>query len=232
MGQVDQLFHLQQIDDEIRAGKKRLARIVRLQADDQELLAARERATAAENELQKLRVSQNELNLELRGLNSKVKNSERRLYSGVVKNPKELSDLQHEIESLTRRRGVLEDEILEIMILAEEAGEEDKVATDSLLRMEAEREQELQELESEKTSLIQRINDLNNERKQLIALISPESMNAYEGTISRVGSTAVVVLKGVRCGGCQVGVPANLVKAADEGQLVHCDSCGRILTPM
>jgi hypothetical protein len=232
MGQVDLLFHLQQIDDEIRDGKKRLGRILRLQGEDPELLSVRERAAAAANELQKLRASQNESNLELRGLNSKVKNSERRLYSGVVKNPKELSDLQSEIESLSRRRGLLEDEILEVMILAEEAEEEDKEASDSLLKMEAERELELQALESEKTSLIQRINDLNIERKQQIALISPASMKAYEGTINRAGLTAVVLLKGERCRGCQVTVPANLVKAADEGQLVYCDSCGRILSPL
>ncbi len=229
MGQVDLLFHLQQIDDEIRDGKKRLGQIVRLQGADQELLPARERAATAANEFQRLRANQNELNLELKGLISKAKNSERRLYSGAVKNPKELSDLQHEVESLTRRRGILEDEILEIMILSEEAEEEDKDATNSLLRMEAERELELQELESEKTSLIRRINDLNIERKRQIALISPASITSYEDTIRRVGLTAVVLLKGERCGGCQVSVPANLVKAADEGQLIHCDSCGRIL---
>jgi len=232
MGQVDLLFHLQQIDDEIRDGKKRLGRILRLEGEDPELLSAREQAAAAANELQKLRANQNELNLELRGLNSKAKNSERRLYSGVVKNPKELSDLQTEIESLSRRRGLLEDEILEIMIFTEEAEEGDKEASDSLLKMEAKRELDLQELESEKTSIIQRINDLNIERKQQTALISSVSMNAYEATINRVGLTAVVVLKGVRCGGCQVGVPASLVKAADEGQLVYCDSCSRILSPL
>ncbi|MEZ4515948.1 MAG: hypothetical protein R3C44_03590 [Chloroflexota bacterium] len=48
--------------------------------------------------------------------------SEQRLYSGDVKNPKELTDLQHEIESLGRRRDTLETDVLEALMAFGGAG--------------------------------------------------------------------------------------------------------------
>ena len=116
MSQIDHLYRLQLLDDEIREGKERLSDVLRLQAESPKLFAARERVEVTEAELQQRRTSQNDLNLELSSLNTKSKRSEDRLYSGIVKNPKELADIQQEIESLGRRRAVLEDEVLEAMI--------------------------------------------------------------------------------------------------------------------
>ena len=107
MGQIDYLYRMQQVDDEIRQGKERLSIVLRLQKESAELLVARERAKSAKDELQRSRTSQNDLSLELSSLNNKSKRSEDRLYSGMVKNPKELADIQQEIDSLGRRREVL-----------------------------------------------------------------------------------------------------------------------------
>lgn len=231
MGQVDLIFRLQQTDDELRAAKKRLSKVVHLQKESQELQRVREHAKKTMVELQKGQATQKELNLELNSLNSKVKSSEQRLYSGRVKNPKELADLQQGIEALGRRRAALEDELLEAMILVEKVEAEALKATEALQQFEAEWEASQLTLQQEQAELVQRINDLMARRKNQIEIISPESMAAYEGAIRRVGPLAAVVLRINRCGGCQVTVPTNLVKAADEGQLVNCDSCGRILCP-
>ena len=90
MSQVEQLLHLQQIDDEIKSSKIRLSQVVRLQSESETLATARKRAEVTEAELHDQRGQQTDLNLELSSLNSKAKRSEDRLYSGLVKNPKEL----------------------------------------------------------------------------------------------------------------------------------------------
>ncbi|MGD2049819.1 MAG: C4-type zinc ribbon domain-containing protein [Chloroflexota bacterium] len=232
MSQVELLFRLQHTDDEIRAAKNRLSEVIRLQTESQELLAARKRAEMAAYELNQRRAQQTDLNLELSSLENKSKRSEQRLYSGSVKNPKELSDLQHEIESLGRRQGALEEELLEVMIGVEEAEAEDAEAKESLQQIEAKWSQTQQNLQQEQGDLVQRIKDLTKQRESQLSMITPESLAAYEGVLRRVGTTAVVTLKNNRCRGCQVTVPANRVKAADEGKLVFCDSCGRILCPV
>jgi hypothetical protein len=231
MSQVDLLYRLQQIDDEIAQKKQRFGEVLRLQKESKGLTDARERSKTAAAESQRLRTQQLDLNLELKGLTDKAKRSEDRLYSGLVKNPKELSDLQHEIESLTRRRSGLEDEVLEAMIMVEDAQEENDEASTELARIEAQWTASQAHLKAEQSDLVQRINELNQIRKDHAGSISPKFLTAYDKTMKNGMGSAVVLLRNNRCRGCQVTVPANRVKAANEGELVYCDSCGRILSP-
>jgi hypothetical protein len=72
MGQVDQLYRYQQIENELKQDKHRLTQVVRLQVESELLLAARRRTEATAAELQEWRTRQTNLNLELTGLNDKV----------------------------------------------------------------------------------------------------------------------------------------------------------------
>lgn len=231
MSQIDLLYRLQQMDDEIRSGKARLTMVIRSQRESEALLAARQRAEASAGQLHVFRATQTDLNLELKSLNSKSQRSEQRLYSGTVKNPKELEDLQHELDALARRRSVLEDELLEAMIVVEDALEEDAAAQAALADSEESWAQDQADLKQEQADLVARINALTVQRKKHLELISAESLFAYEDAQRRAGTTAVVLLKNRRCQGCLVTVPENQVKWVDEGQLIHCDSCSRILCP-
>jgi hypothetical protein len=105
---------------EVASSLNHLGEVLRLQTETAELLAARAGAKEAAAELQTWQTQQRGLNLELAGVNDKARRSEQRLYSGNVKNPKELTDLQNEIEALGRRRAALEDEIIEAMIMVED----------------------------------------------------------------------------------------------------------------
>ncbi len=82
----------------------------------------------ASDELQTWQTRQSDLNLEQGSVNNEASRTEKRLYSGNVTNPKELADLQQKIEALGRRNAVLEDEILEAMIMIEDAQEEKDAA--------------------------------------------------------------------------------------------------------
>jgi hypothetical protein len=232
MSQVDLLYRLQQIDDDSRSSKERLKQIIRRQKESETLAVARKRAENAAGEHRQWQSRQNELALEFGSLNDKVKRSENRLYSGTVKNPKELADLQQEIDSLARRNSQLEDELLEAMIMVEEAQEEDSLATDSLTQIKIDWDQNQLDIQAEQAELINRIRELTILRQQQVEKILPASMAAYENAIKRAGITAVVPMSNSRCRGCQVRVPTTLVKAADEGRLVNCDSCGRIICPV
>lgn len=231
MSQVDQLFRLQQADDALRKAKKRLAHVMRMQSESEEMASARAREETVAGQLEKWRVSQNDLNLELQSLNAKAKRSEDRLYSGMVKNPKELEDLQREIESLGRRRTALEDELLEAMIAVEEAQDERQKAGLAYNEIKERWERQQQALKQEQDELVERIDQLDGQRESLLQLITSTSLATYENTAKRVGSLVVVELRNHRCTGCQVRVPDNLVKAADVGELVYCDNCRRILCP-
>lgn len=232
MSQVDLLYRLQQIDDAIRENKKRLTRVIGLQKESSDLEAAKLTAEIAAEDLKKWRGNQNTLNLELSAVNEKAKREEVRLYSGTVKIPKELADIQLGLESLGRRSSALEDELIEAMIMVEDIEREDVEAGRELEAIETRWAKDQERFKAEQSDLIRAINDLIDQRKQHLTLVSSESMAAYQNAIRRAGNMAVVLLKGSRCSGCQVTIPANLVKSTEDGNLVTCDNCSRVLCPM
>ena len=232
MAQVQQLYRLQQIDMEIREKKQQLGQVLRAQKEPDALLAARRRAETALAELQQWQLSHKDLSLELSSLNNKARSSENRLYSGNVRNPKELEDLQKEIESLGRRRSALEDDVLEAMIMMEETQAEKAAADEALAEMEAEWELRVAGLKIEQNELALRLNTLNALRQKQVALISPNLLAEYEQLSQRRGGIAVATLRGNECQGCQLTVSANKVIDANEGKLVYCGSCGRILNSL
>jgi hypothetical protein len=231
MGQIDLLMVLQHMDDEIRAGNKRLAELARLLSGNAEVEAARQQAAATAARLHQLQARHNNLNLELDGLAAKAGRSEQRLYSGLVKNPKELADLQHEVEALGRRRAVLEDEILDSMIALEQAAAGAAADQEQSEVLDVGWEKRRQALYEEQMNLARKVKATVAERERELPLISVAYLAAYQQVVKRTAPPAVVAIRNGRCLGCQVTIPANLIKAAEEGKLVFCDSCTRILCP-
>lgn len=232
MSQARVLYDLQQIDTEIRAKKQRLGEVLRLQKEPAALLSARETAAAAAAELQRWRARHQALTLEIGTLNDKAKRSEERLYSGAVKNPKELSDLQHEVEALGRRRAALEDEALATMLTVDEHGAASRAAAAEVDQLAGAFAASVATLKAEQQQLALYINQLLQKRQRQVSLAQPASLKLYDQLSQEKRGLAVAGLRGNKCQGCQVSISGTTIRAADEGRLVNCDSCGRILCPI
>lgn len=228
MNPLHQLNHLQQIDEEIGAKKQRLREVLQAQKGNEALEQARTRHERSSEALSEARAQQKELEFELGQVTTKRQRSEDRLYSGKVKNPKELEDLQRENESLGRRRDDLEEELLEAMMFVEGAQEEDEEADAQLEALTADWAQEKAALAREQEELATRLNDLLAQRKEQAARIDAKYLSAYEKTRSKRGTGVAVVQDGM-CTACGVRASAGKVRAAQGGELVRCGSCDRIL---
>lgn len=229
MSQLHQLLHLQEIDSEIRDKKQRLREVLTRKKADEELQEARRRKERTETTLSKARSRQTDLELELGQVNANARRSEERLYSGRVKNPKELEDLQQSIAALGRRRDALEDQILEAMLAVEEATEEDEAAREQLEQVEEEWAKLSAALESEQDELARRLNELLELRKQQVERLEPALLKTYEATAARHGGVGVAALKHSMCQVCGVRTSGSKERAARAGELVYCGSCDRIL---
>jgi predicted nucleic acid-binding Zn-ribbon protein len=183
------------------------------------------------SETQSLQARHNTVNLELQSIRTKIKNSENRLYSGKVTNPKELSDLQGEIESLGRRASIVEDEVLELLILLEDAETEKAAAAEALATAEARWVTEAVELESEKNELALRLNKLLASREAQARIIDAASLEEYDQLMKKKRGMAIARVRGVMCLGCRVNISANKLKLAQEGVKEYCGGCGRIIFP-
>jgi predicted nucleic acid-binding Zn-ribbon protein len=232
MSQARVLYDLQQIDTEIRAKKQRLGEVLRLQKEPVALSTARERAAAADSDLQEWRARHRRITQEIAGLNDKAKRSEERLYSGAVKNPKELSDLQHEVESLGRRRAALEEEALAVMMSIDERQAVKETADAEFEKLAADFNAASALFKVEQQSLAVHLNKLLEKRQRQVTLAQPALLKSYDELSRQKNGLAVAGLRGNKCLGCQLTLSASVIRAAEEGNLVHCDHCDRILCPI
>jgi predicted nucleic acid-binding Zn-ribbon protein len=163
-------------------------------------------------------------------LNQKSSKEEQRLLSGKVSNPKELGSLQAEVQMLGKKRAVLEDELLEVMVQ-----QDDHAATAADLEKErAEAAAEEAELAKTVAATIEDIDAEIKDREQTRAAIAqdiPEDLLAlYEKIKAAKGGVGAAALEGGTCLGCHTKLPfVEVEKIRSEGGLARCDNCRRIL---
>jgi uncharacterized protein len=136
---------------------------------------------------------------------------QRLLDSGSV-SPKELTNLQHELETLKRRQSDLEDQGLEQARADRERAEQlrdDALAdiADGTARHEA-------------------------ARAAVAGNITPALLSLYDRIRTQTGTTGAAMLKARQCQGCRIELYGNelaAVRNADPHEVVRCENCGRIL---
>jgi predicted nucleic acid-binding Zn-ribbon protein len=230
MSQAEQLYQLQEIDLGILRSQQRLQAIAAQLSENQALQAAQARVESMQKQLSPLQARARNLDLEMRSTIEKAQNTENNLYSGSIKNPKELQDMQHEIEALRRRRSELETQLLETMFVVEET-------ESALAEAQAELESARQtwkkthlELLDEQAKLESRLSQLQTRRQQTLVTIKPESLKIYEGLRLRKQQQPVALMQNSTCAMCGVGQNMAIERAVRQAQtLVYCTNCGRIL---
>jgi hypothetical protein len=147
-----------------------------------------------------------------------------------VRNPKELQDMQQEIQSLKKRNVELEDHLLETMMSVEEC-EASLAAAQAHLNTSTEVwENEHRQLLDEQAQLEAQMKTLPQKREQALEPISPENRQLYTSLRTRKNNQPVAVLNGSSCTVCGVEQTLAVTKNLRQGQgLVYCGNCGRIL---
>lgn len=229
MTQGEDLYHLQRIDSEKDAKEHRLAEVKAALGENEALQQARRDVKKTEEQARKLALKQRNLELEIESLSEKTSRSEKRLYSGKVTNPGELEDLQNEISSLKRRQQRLEDDLLEIMIEHEEAENAHEEAIDHLQETESSWKNQQANLRAERAELESRLEKLAKEREEILPSIAPQDLNTYRTLRQHKGGQAVARVQDSVCKGCGVTISSSLDWKLREGELVRCDTCGRLL---
>jgi len=230
MHRTERLYRLQCTDSEFDRLTHRLQEVEASLGETEELRQARLDLQAAEQALRQRQTRLRDLELENASLADKLEANEQRLYGGTVRNPKELTSLQEENEYLRRRKGQLEDVILEVMIEVEESQEQAYSARAHLAQVEERWRAEQERLIAERAELQASLVALSEKRQALRAAIPPDDLEIYDDLRRRTGGQAVVLLRGDTCQGCRVSLPSSKAQQVRQGTvLVFCGSCGRIL---
>ncbi|MGC8856396.1 MAG: zinc ribbon domain-containing protein [Anaerolineae bacterium] len=224
------LYRLQQVDLQIDQIQARLDAIRQTLENDAEILRARENFEAARQAQFQKEHALREAEAATREQRIKIEQVEARLYSGLVKNPKELQDLQNEAAALKRHLGTLEERELEAIIAAEQAEERLQQAGKWLEETSVRRSERLQQLVGEQNALEKKLEQLNAERLATRSALTAELLSVYQNLRQQRHGVAVAQVSDNSCAACGTTLTAALQQIArSPSQLAHCPSCGRIL---
>jgi predicted nucleic acid-binding Zn-ribbon protein len=230
MGQPAVLFKLQEVEIGIIRAQQRLRQIADLLANDEVIQQAQAQIAAAQNELNPLKARLHTLEHEIQQNESKTKNTDQQLYSGAVKNPKEMQDMQQEIESLKRWHGELENTMLETMVAAEEAEASLAKANSNLAAIVASRGDEHKHLLDEQAKLQAQVEEDRQRRQQVLREVEPENLKIYTTMKPRKNQQPVALMHDNNCGFCGVAQTAAIEQEVRRGtKLINCSNCERIL---
>ncbi len=224
------LYQLQQVDSDLARVKSDLAKL-------DNGLELKAEVAAGENEYKTLlnqhhvcEAEARALELEIKTLQEKKAKFESQLYGGTVRNPRQLSDLQEEVEMLDREVTKLEDRELEVMVTLE--GQRAQLAR---------WEEELSDKKVALHDLVARYNEasarlgeqvaaLEGQRREVAAQANPTLLKRYEQIRARQGNLGIVRVTGDTCPGCRVALASELQKELRTGRAgLTCDNCGRLL---
>jgi len=225
-----QLYELQEVDLEIEAKGEALARVESRLGEREALDEARAALSRERERLAELETSQRLGEGEVEDLRAKTALLEGKLYSGSVRNPKELTGLQEQVEHLKKRGRGQEDALLDIMTDVEAVQQRVNSKSRELERMEKSWREEQNSLSREQAELRAALATLEQRRKELIVRIDSASLELYQTLrVKRQGRAVAKVERGM-CQGCRIVLPMTELQRARMGEeIVQCSSCERIL---
>ncbi|MBB1159667.1 MULTISPECIES: zinc ribbon domain-containing protein [Amycolatopsis] len=156
---------------------------------------------------------------------------DRKLMESGSVGAKQMTDIEHELQTLGRRKGALEDDLLELMEQREALGLDAQ-------RTSAEVDKAVQAVEAAAARRDEAFKDLDTtearrkeDRAKLLPRFPEPLLKLYTRVYDHKGIGAAL-LRARRCGACQLELDRNTIseiKAAAEDSVVQCDNCGAIL---
>ena len=152
------------------------------------------------------------------------------LDSGNV-NAKQLSELQHELDTLQRRQASLEDSLLEVMERREELQGQQAGELANIDELQSALAAAQQARDDALATIDQIRHQRASRRDELTAVLDSDLVALYERQRAR-GGPGAGLLQGRRCGACRIEIDRGelaRISAAAEDEVLRCPECAAIL---
>ncbi|BCX02830.1 MAG: hypothetical protein KatS3mg053_0768 [Candidatus Roseilinea sp.] len=231
MSRAESLYRLQLLDLELDRARKRLREIEASLAGSSALEHTRAEAAKAEKALRLASAELKSLELDAQALDDKITSEEQRLYSGAIRNPKEMLDLQQELDALRRRRVALDDQLLAAMEQVEQLRADELRCRQALAQAERNFADDSAHLRAERDKLQAAVEGDLEQREALCSGIPVKDLDLYSAIrAKKPNGVAVALIKSGACSQCGEVASSQLVQQARTGAApVICSNCGRIL---
>jgi predicted nucleic acid-binding Zn-ribbon protein len=230
MRPVLMLARLNEIDLALDSLRARLVEIAAALQEPEQLVAARRALAQAEAELARWRGVQRERERAQQEIGDKLARAETRLYSGEIRNPREVQGAERDVQQLRHQRDEAEDALLEALVAVEGLAEDYSARAAVVSELASDWEARLVRLHAEQARLKERLPAQQARQSAARRAVPPDLLTLYDNLRPRRGGRAVAELDGDTCGVCKVAVPPTKLEAARFGdELVYCGNCGRLL---
>jgi predicted nucleic acid-binding Zn-ribbon protein len=185
----------------------------------------------AETEVKDLGREVKRLESDVETVRQRETKDQRQMDSGSV-SPKELTNLQHELESLKRRQSDLEDQELELMERLEVAEKALATAQQGLEQAQADLERARQQRDDALADIADGTTTHEAARNEVAAGISAPLLTLYDRIRKQTGTSGAAPLRHRACQGCRIELYGNELSAArnaDPHEVLRCENCSRIL---
>ncbi len=230
MGAALGLLRLQKVDSNINQVQARLEQIRQILENNAEIVTAQGRLDAAEQEQAQAEELRRSKHAEAASQRIKIQQAESSLYGGAVRNPKELQDLQADVQSLKKHLATIEELEFDAMVRLEAAQTDVGSAQAGLDEIGRRLQDEHRRLIAERTDLLRNLESLRDERSAALSEMDPGHLQTYERIAGLRRGVAVAEISDNACEACGTRLTAALQQSArHSSELVLCPSCGRIL---
>lgn len=182
--------------------------------------------------------SRNDLGREMQRLESdiesvrnRIERNQQRLDSGAVSSAKDVTALEHEMQTLHRRQSTLEDQELELMERAESLDTQLAEVAKSRKAVEEIRAGAVIERDERWVEIDQQIAMTQTQRDAMAGTFDGDLLAMYD-KIRTTGVPGAALMTQRRCGGCRMelsGSELAAVRAAAPTEIVRCESCRCIM---
>ncbi len=157
------------------------------------------------------------------------------MYSGTISSPRELQNMQAEIDQLRRHQKTLEDSELELL-------ERQETLDADFSALDGRRSKAIATAAAAIVEIDSKVAEIDIEesaemvaRSAAAAVLTPELLALYDTCRERARGVGAARLLGQTCQGCMLTIPSTEVerirRGGLDGAVEHCDNCGAILVP-
>ena len=227
--ELEQLLILQDRDQKIRQIRTEVETVpLRRTSLETQLAASRSSVETLKQRSRQVEVDRKKLELDVGTRTETISRLKTQQYQ--TRKNDEFQAIGHEIERYENEIKKIEDDELELMVLADKVRadltEEEKKAVaiqQSIARQTVDLDEKSKALESQ-------LQQLTTERSELAGKIDEDLLARFERLFKSKGDAAVVAIEHGVCMGCHMKVTTATTAQVKAGkEIVSCENCGRIL---
>ena len=187
---------------------------------------------AIKTEISDLSLAQKKAENDVEQVVERAKRDQERIDSSASTNAKELEVLQHEIDSLAKRRAELEDVELEIMLQLESAREAQSELLKEQEDIKAQFDEAVATRDAAFADIDHQMSTVTDQRNQVAKSVDAQLLALYDKIRIDSGGIGAALLHRGACQGCHIALDAtevDRIRHLDPDVVVRCEECRRIL---